>query len=138
MVCEDMKNLKEYQNVKKQYIKLNGINSDNVYSYFNNEAVLILLRKYYEVYTKFLFNKLMGSLRLEVSKEKAEKLIDLKGQGSWEFAGMVDMYDRGAATCELGHPLRYVYKAVNVKNGEILNFGSRCVGDFFDLDAKGV
>ena len=53
-----MKNLKEYQNVKKQYIKLNGINSDNVYSYFNNEAVLILLRKYYEVYTKFLFNKL--------------------------------------------------------------------------------
>lgn len=133
-----MKNLKEYQNVKKQYIKLNGINSDNVYSYFNNEAVLILLRKYYEVYTKFLFNKLMGSLRLEVSKEKAEKLIDLKGQGSWEFAGMVDMYDRGAATCELGHPLRYVYKAVNVKNGEILNFGSRCVGDFFDLDAKGV
>lgn len=133
-----MKILKEYENTKKEFIKLENLNSDNIYDYLGNETVLLLIRRYYEVYTKFLFNQLMGSLRLEVSKEKAKKLVELKGEGSWEFAGMVDMYERGAATCELGHPLRYVYKAINVNNGQVLNFGSRCVGDFFDLDPKGI
>lgn len=133
-----MKNLKDYESAKKNYIKLENLNSDNIYEYFNNESVLLLIRRYYEVYTKFLFNQLMGSLRLEVSAQKAEKLMALKGTGSWEFAGMIDMYERGKATCELGHPLRYVYKARNIENNEILNFGSRCVGDFFDLDSKGV
>ena len=133
-----MRILKDYENVKKEFIKVEGLNSDNIYGYFENETVLLLIRRYYEVYTKFLFNQLMGSLRLEVSDDKAKKLIELKGEGFWEFAGMVDMYERGAATCELGHPLRYVYKAVNVNNGQVLNFGSRCVGDFFDLDPKGI
>ena len=114
------------------------MSSDNIYNYFESERILLLIRRYYEVYTKFLFNKLMGSLRLEVSPEKAEKLAKLKGLGSWEFAGMIDMYDRGKATCELGHPIRYVYKAVNTENGQTLNFGSRCVGDFFDLDSQGL
>lgn len=133
-----MKNIKDYESAKKNFIKIENLNSDNIYSYFNNEDILLLIRRYYEIYTKFLFNQLMGSLRLEVSPQKAEKLMDLKGVGSWEFAGMIDMYDRGAATCELGHPLRYVYKARNIENGGTLNFGSRCVGDFFDLDPKGV
>lgn len=133
-----MKNIKDYESAKKEFIKLENLNSDNIYSYFNNEDILLLIRRYYELYTKFLFNQLMGSLRLEVSSQKAEKLMALKGVGSWEFAGMIDVYERGKATCELGHPLRYVYKAKNVENGEILNFGSRCVGDFFDLDSKGV
>ena len=133
-----MKALKEYQSLNKNYIRESGLNSDNIYEHFENENVLLLIRRYYEVYTKFLFNKLMGSLRLTVSKEKAKKLIELKGEGSWEFAGMIDMYHKGAATCELGHPLRYVYKAINTNNGEVLNFGFRCVGDFFDLDPEGV
>lgn len=133
-----MKKFKEYEGAKKEYIKLNDLNSDNIYTYFNNETVLLLIRRYYEIYTKFLFNKLMGSLRLEVSKEKAAKLVELKGTGSWEFAGMVDMYNRGEATCELGHPIRYVYTARNVENGETLHFGARCVGDFFDLSSEGV
>ena len=133
-----MKKFKEYESSKKEFIKLNDLNSDNIYDYFKNETVLLLIRRYYEIYTKFLFNQLMGSLRLEVSKDKAAKLVELKGTGSWEFAGMIDMYDRGKATCELGHPIRYVYTARNVENGETLHFGARCVGDFFDLDSNGV
>ncbi len=133
-----MKNFKEYEVLKKDYIKLHILNSDTIYNYFSNDAILALLRKYYELYTKFLFNSLMGSLKLDVSPEKAKLLVGLKGEGSWEFAGMIDMYEKGKVTCELGHPLRYVYKARNTNNGEILNFGSRCVGDFFDLDSNGV
>lgn len=132
-----MKNIKEYNKLKKEYIKLKMLNSDNVYDYLTDKQISVI-RKYYEVYTKYLFNKLMGSLRLSVSKSKVEKLVELKGVGSWEFAGMVDALKRGAATCELGHPLRYVYSAKNVENGKILHFGSRCVGDFFDIDEKGI
>ena len=133
-----MKNMKDYESSKKEFIKLQDLNSDNIYTYFSNDDMLLLIRRYYEIYTKFLFNQLMGSLRLEVSSQKAEKLMNLKGVGSWEFAGMIDVYERGKETCELGHPLRYVYKARNVDNGEILNFGARCVGDFFDIDSKGI
>lgn len=86
-----MRILKDYENVKKEFIKVEGLNSDNIYTYFENETILLLIRRYYEVYTKFLFNQLMGSLRLEVSSDKAKKLVELKGEGSWEFAGMVDM-----------------------------------------------
>ena len=114
-----MKNMKDYESSKKEFIKLQDLNSDNIYTYFSNDDMLLLIRRYYEIYTKFLFNQLMGSLRLEVSSQKAEKLMNLKGVGSWEFAGMIDVYERGKETCELGHPLRYVYKARNVDNGEI-------------------
>ena len=73
-----MMSLKAYTLRKKNYIKELGLNSDNIYEHFENDNTLMLLRKYYEVYTKFLFNRLMGSLRLEVSKEKAKKLVELK------------------------------------------------------------
>ena len=132
-----MKSVKEYQKLKREYIRLKGLNSDTVYEYLTDKQIVVI-RKYYEVYTKYLFNKLMGSLRLNVSQSKVEKLVELKGVGSWEFAGMVDALKRGAATCELGHPLRYVYSAKNVENGQILHFGSRCVGDFFDIDDNGI
>lgn len=130
-----MKALKDYNKKKKEFLKTTVLNSDNIYISFNDNQIKVI-QKYYEVYTKYLFNKLIGSLRLEVSKEKADKLVKLKGVGSWEFAGMIDMRKRGAVTCELGHPLRYVYMARNVENNEKLYFGSRCVGDFFDLDSN--
>ena len=128
---------KEYLRLKREFIKVNGLSSDNIYNYLNDKQINII-RKYYEVYTKYLFNRLMGSLRLEVSENKAKKLVELKGTGNWEFAGMVDMLKKGVATCELGHSIRYVYSAKNTSNDKILHFGSHCVGDFFDMDEKGV
>lgn len=133
-----MRNIKEYEKLKKEFIKVKNLNTDNIYNEFRNEVEIKLLQKYYEIYSQFLFNKLIGSLRLEVDNSKREKLIKLKGEGTWKFAGMVDMFNRTNAKCELGHSIRYVYKAVNENNGEILNFGSRCVGDFFDLDEESI
>lgn len=128
---------KEYLRLKREFIKVNGLSSDNIYNYLNENQINVI-RKYYEVYTKYLFNRLMGSLRLEVSESKAKKLVELKGTGNWEFAGMVDMLKKGIATCELGHSIRYVYSAKNTSNDKVLHFGSHCVGDFFDMDEKGV
>ena len=128
---------KEYQRLKRNFILEKDINNNNVYDYFE-KAQVNLLKSYYEWYTKLLFSRLRGSLRLEVSPLKVKKLVALKGEGDWEFAGMVDAQSRGAAVCELGHPIRYVYYAQNIKNGQLLRFGSRCVGDFFNIDEDGV
>ena len=71
-----MKSVKEYQKLKREYIRLKGLNSDTVYEYLTDKQIVVI-RKYYEVYTKYLFNKLMGSLRLNVSQSKVEKLVEL-------------------------------------------------------------
>lgn len=127
---------RDYKVAIKEYIDAN-VSSNNMYSYLNNNEIS-LLRAYYEAYTVELFRRLRGGLRLEVSESKAKKLVALKGSGNWEFAGMVDKGKVGAEHCELGHALRYCYYARNVENGSLLKFGNRCVGDFFDLDTKGV
>ena len=132
-----MLNIKDYEKQKKDYKKLNDLSSEKIYNYFTSEQFSVI-QQYYEYYTKYLFKTLRGSLRLNVSPSKIENLIQLKGDGDWEFAGMIDCLKKGAATCELNHPLRYVYFARNINNGQILRFGYRCVSDFFDLDDKGV
>lgn len=130
-----MKTLNEYKLLKNQYMKEHEMGRDNIYSFFNEKQIMIL-QKYYEVYSKYLYNSLVGSLQLNILPEKEETLRELKGDGDWVFAGMIDMRERGAATCELGHPLRYVYQALNTKNNERLFFGSNCVSDFFLLSKK--
>lgn len=132
-----MLSLEEYREVRDKYITEQHMSTDSVYNYFTEKQISIL-QKYYEVLSKYLYNSMKGNLKIEVSKEKKEKLSVLKGEGAWEFAGMIDVRKKGAAVCELGHPLRYVYKAKNMNNGEILLFGSRCVSDFFLLEDKDI
>lgn len=127
----------DYKSKKKQFIEKNLKNGENLFKHFNNEQIQFLMN-YYEQYTKYLFYKLRKNLRLEVSKNKIKVLSDLKGEGEWEFAGMRDTKGFGQVYCELGHPLRYEYKARNKTNGNTIIFGSTCVGDFFELDQKGV
>lgn len=132
-----MKSFDEYKALKNKYISENNIGRDNVYDFFN-ETQIKILQRYYEVYSKYLYNSLVGNLQLNVLPDKLEKLKELKGEGDWVFAGMIDMRVRGTATCELGHPLRYVYQALNTKNNEKLFFGSNCVSDFFMLSKKNI
>lgn len=127
---------KEYRLAIKNYIDKN-IDNNNLYSYLNS-AEQSLIQKYYELYTVELFKRLRGTLRLNVSESKAKRLVDLKGDGGWNFSGMVDKGKVGAEHCELGHALRYCYYAKNTVNGSVLKFGVTCVGDFFDLDTNGV
>ena len=110
---------------------------ENVFDCFEDDQLAHIM-EYYEKYTIFLFQKLRKSLRLEVSPAKISQLAHIKGEGDWVFAGMVGLPYQGADYCELGHPLKYVYKAKNTTNGQIIKFGSTCVGDFFDIDQEGV
>lgn len=127
---------KEYRVLIRNYIS-EHLDNNNIYSYLK-DIEIELVNRYYKAYTVELFKRLRGSLRLQVSETKAKKLMDLKGSGSWDFAGMVDTGKVGKAHCELGHALRYCYFARNVENGNMLKFGVTCVGDFFDLDTNGV
>lgn len=127
---------KEYRVVVRNYISEN-LDNNNIYSYLKDTEIE-LINHYYKAYTVELFKRLRGSLRLQVSDAKAKKLVELKGGGNWDFAGMVDMGKVGKAHCELGHALRYCYYAKNTENGSILKFGVTCVGDFFDLDSNSI
>ncbi len=127
----------DYKERKRSYIENNLKGGENLFKHFTPEQVEFLMN-YYEQYTVYLFYKIRKNLRLEVSKNKIKILSDLKGDGEWEFAGMRDTKGFGDVYCELGHPLRYAYKARNKTNGNTIIFGSTCVGDFFELDQKGI
>lgn len=116
----------------KEYCKSVDLKSDDIYACFN-ERQSNVLKRYFEVFTKYYFNNILGRLDLKVSPNKINKLIELKGEGDWQFSGMYDAHKKGAATCELGHPLRYVYRAKNKSNGNVLQFGINCASDFFDI-----
>lgn len=51
----------------------------------------------------------------------------------WVFAGYKDYKYFGAGCCSLGHPLRYGYFAKNKKTGEVIQFGIKCLSDFFEV-----
>ena len=127
-----MQTSEKYLKQIKDYCKSVDLKSDDIYACFN-ERQSNVLKKYFEVLTKYSFNNILGRLDLEVSPNKINKLIELKGDGDWQFDGMYDAHKKGAASCELGHPLRYVYRARNKKNGNILQFGINCASDFFDI-----
>ena len=120
----------DYKNKVKDCKK---INKDNMYDIFT-DTELKIIKQYFELFTRYEYRKMRGTLKLDILPDKVEKLKELKGEGSWEFVGLEDMQKRGLVKCELGHSIRYVYKARNVDNGAMLYFGSHCVGDFFCLD----
>lgn len=51
----------------------------------------------------------------------------------WKYNGYYDSGYRGAEHCSAGHALRYVHIAKNVKTGEEIKFGIKCVSDFFSI-----
>lgn len=131
-----MFNKKDYKKFKRKYIEERLKGNLNLFTFFTQQQSNFLM-EYYEKYTIYLFNKLTGSLRLGVSKHKIAVLNKLKGEGDWMFAGMRD-HGNERVSCELGHSLRYAFKAINRSSGNSLIFGSTCVGDFFDLDVEAI
>lgn len=95
-----------------------------------------LIKDYYYWYAQRLYKEIKGSLRMEVSEQKTKQLINLKGDGHWDFNGIVDTGARGNASCELGHPLRFCFFAINKQTGKQILFGETCYGDFFDLNEE--
>ncbi len=96
-----------------------------------SDSQLEFLDSYFLYVTKCLFEREIGTSKMTVDKQK--KVDKLHKEGDWNFVGVRDMGKRGAAKCELGHALRYVYIARNSEDNSELLFGSTCVTDFFKV-----
>lgn len=121
-------------------------NSSDMYSVAKlygmlSDAQVDLLKKYYKWYSKRVFRDENGSLNLDtiVSKQynewKKRELSNIRGEEEWVYEGCIDTGEFPGAYCEMGHALRYVHYARGVESGRVVSFGSKCVGDFFEVDA---
>lgn len=93
-----------------------------------------------------VFNKLndeqkevIKQLLIKKSKENFNK-TKYKGMinnsGEWIYNGCYDTGGMGNGKCTNGHSLRYAHIAVNVKTGEKIVFGIKCVHEFFNMSDK--
>lgn len=100
-----------------------------------------IIAEYYMWYTKIIYKSIAGTTRLKTNIRKANAIAQMKGETTWRFAGIRDFKYDGIETCELGHPLRYVYYAApkgSTDMNEWLKFGATCAGDFFTISEDGI
>ena len=75
-------------------------------------------------------------LSIQKSKENFNK-TKYKGMinnsGEWIYNGCYDTGRMGNGKCTNGHSLRYAHTAVNVKTGEKIVFGIKCIHEFFNI-----
>lgn len=132
-----------------------------LYALLSEEQVKVL-KRYYLWYSQRIFTDAQkdptygfkSKSRLAIKKGK---LNTLKGDGDWRYAGWLDTGGtQYGYTCTLGHPLRYLHLAWDITIGDIeecffgeeynvdyekiinsnhcIVFGSKCIGDFFEVD----
>lgn len=77
------------------------------------------------------FSRKRTTTRFE--KQAAAKVGDPEMIKDWRYEGYYDTGEFGRGKCSLGHKLRYVHFARNIKTGEQVKFGIKCVTDFFKL-----
>lgn len=133
---------------------------------------ITILRRYYLWYSQRLFEGARGSglntrfSNVNAANRKKEALDKLRGDKDFRYAGFLDTGSIDAGyCCSLGHRVRYMHLAWNVKAGDIdiaffgqmynddfqaaypdywnvinspecLVFGINCIGDFFDVDEE--
>lgn len=106
-----------------------------------NEGQVKLLNSYYKWYSKMVFQGENGSLHLDTVESRAydewkkRELASIRGDEEWSYEGCVDTGKFPGGYCEFGHPLRYIHYARGTESGRVVSFGSKCVGDFFEVDA---
>lgn len=66
-------------------------------------------------------------------RNAAKQIGDSNIEKDWKYLGYRDAGYMGADHCTNGHALRYVHLAKNIKTGEVIKFGIKCVSDFFHL-----
>lgn len=96
--------------------------------------------------------------QLRASSKKEAKMKVLRGDEDFRYAGFLDMAPVGGSHCDLGHALRYLHIAWNIKVQDIdtvffgqsvtpdyleiikqsgcLVFGKGCIGDFFGVSPE--
>lgn len=140
--------------------------------YLLTQDQITILRRYYLWFSQRLFEGSRGSglntrfSNVNAANRKKEALDKLRGDKDFRYAGFVDTGSINAGyCCSLGHHVRYMHLAWNVKAGDIdvaffgqmyndnfqatypdywnvinsdecLVFGINCIGDFFDVDEE--
>lgn len=93
----------------------------------------------YEGLTDKQINVLNRFTQYKAATTAQKKMAEIIGEtymiNDWIYYGFVDTGVRGNAHCSMGHALRYVHYAKNLKTGEIIKFGIKCISDFFQIDA---
>lgn len=123
-----------------------------------------VLKRYYLWYSQRIFTDAQKDPTLGFKSKarmisKKKQLDSLKGNGDWRYAGWLDTGGtQYGYTCTLGHPLRYLHLAWDITIGDIeecffgeeynvdyekiiqsnhcIVFGSKCIGDFFEVDKE--
>lgn len=123
-----------------------------------------VLKRYYLWYSQRIFTDAQKDPTLGFKSKarmisKKKQLDNLKGNGDWRYAGWLDTGGtQYGYTCTLGHPLRYLHLAWDITIGDIeecffgeeynvdyekiiqsnhcIVFGSKCIGDFFEVDKE--
>lgn len=76
--------------------------------------------------------------KLRAARRFEQEALRLVGKpeliGDWIYAGYYDTGYFGGGRCSRGHTLRYVHTAKNKVTNEEVNFGIKCVTDFFNLN----
>lgn len=127
-----------------------------------NEEQIKMLKRYYLWYSNRIFKEgvkdpTLGMKDKNALKRKQADLNSLRNTGGlWHYAGFIDMGYRGAGSCTLGHPLRYMHLAWDVEVSDIetaffgedysdsfekaisssncIIFGIKCISDFFEVN----
>lgn len=68
-----------------------------------------------------------------IQKRMGNLIEDESDLNNWIYDGYVDSGKLGNDHCSMGHALRYVHFAKNIKTGETIKFGIKCISDFFDI-----
>lgn len=134
-----------------------------LYSFLSEEQVKVL-KMYYLWYSQSIFNTAQKDPTLGMKNKarlqaKQRDLANLRSTGGlWHYAGFIDTGYFGGGYCTLGHKLRYMHLAWDVKESDIettffgdnydvdfdniLNsnniilFGIKCITDFFEVDKE--
>lgn len=83
--------------------------------------------------------EVIKQLSIKKSKENFNKTKykgKMNNSGEWIYNGCYDTGRMGNGKCTNGHSLRYAHIAVNVKTGEKIVFGIKCVHEFFNMSDK--
>ena len=136
---------------------------EQLYSHLN-ESQIQVLRRYYLWYSQRLFtdaqkDPTLGIRNAKLLEKKKEQLAQLRGKDRlWHYAGFISFGRFGAATCTLGHPLKYMHLAWDVSKCDIetaffgenyrlnyndviyadhcIRFGEKCISDFFEVSKE--
>ena len=79
--------------------------------------------------------EVIKQLSIQKSKENFNKTRYkgmINNSGEWIYNGCYDTGRMGNGKCTNGHSLRYAHTAVNVKTGEKIVFGIKCIHEFFN------